>query len=490
MGAALIGIDVGATSIKAGAFDEGGELLALASRRNAPVPQDAARNWFVWDADKLWGDVAEATREVVAALPGGFAPRAVAVAGFGADGAPFGPDGVQRYPIISWHDTRTSDELAAIVDLVGERALYDLTGYHAYAMNSVCRWRWLAHNEPSALDGATWLMVPDIVAFQLSGEQRTDPTSASTTMAFDLARETWSGTLLDDLGIPAALPATPTLPGGRIGGVTPAAAAETGLPEGLPVVAAGHDAEIVALAAGTLPEGTALDVSGTWEIVMIRHERFEPETAFFEQGIDWEVDALPGRYLCLALMPSGSVVNWLRDLAYGSGSDWSALVADAAAAPIGAHGVTVLPAFVRGMGPYGRRVTGGSFEGLLTTTARADLARAVFESLCVQLRSQLRLLERLHLQPFERLRVCGGAQRNAFWLQLKADTTGCVAEAVDHEELTLLGAALLAGVGADVYGSAEEAVAATDRPPRMIEPDPSAAEAYRELLADVEELRL
>jgi sugar (pentulose or hexulose) kinase len=356
-------------------------------------------------------------------------------------------------------------------------------------MNTVCRWRWLARNEPAAVHDATWLMVPDIVAFRLCGEQRTDPTSASTTMAFDLAREEWSRTLLGELDVPASLPAALTAPGRPIGGVTPAAAAATGLPEGLPVVAGGHDAEIVALAAGTLPDGTALDVSGTWEIVMIRHERFEPETAFFEHGIDWEVDALQGRYLCLALMPSGSVVNWLRDLAYGAGSDWNALVADAAAAPIGAHGVTVLPAFVRGIGPYGRRVPGGSFEGLLTTTTRADLARAVFEALCVQLRSQLRLLERLHLQPLERLRVCGGAQRNAFWLQLKADMTGCVAEAVDHEELTLLGAALLAGFGAGVYGSVEEAVAAADRPPRAIEPDPSTAEAYRELLADLEELR-
>jgi xylulokinase len=130
----------------------------------------------------------------------------------------------------------------------------------------------------------------------------------------------------------------------------------------------------------------------------------------------------------------------------------------------------VIPAFVRGLGPYGRHAPGGSFEGLLTTTTRADLSRAVFEALCVQLRSQLHLLERLHGQAFTRIRVCGGAQKNPFWLQLKADTTGCVAEAVRHEELTLLGAALLAGIGAGVYASFDEAVAAGERPVREIEP--------------------
>jgi xylulokinase len=466
MPGALIGVDVGATSIKAGAFDEAGNLLALAVRPNGPVPQPGGAGWFTWDADHLWDDVASAVREVVQGLE----PLAVAVAGFGADGAPFSLDGTQRYPIVSWHDTRTTEDLLAIVEQVGERRLYDVTGYHAYAMNTLCRWRWLARNEPGALDGATWLMVPDIVAHRLCGVLRSDPTSASTTMAFDLAAGTWSGELIAAAGAPPALPAELTPPGTVLGTVTAAAADATGLPAGLPVVAGGHDAEVVALAAGSLPAGTALDVSGTWEIVIVRHDCFEPDDAFFEHGIDWENDALPGGYVCLALMPSGSVVNWLRDVAYPAGSDWRALVAEAEQSPAGANGVTMIPAFVRGLGPYGRHAPGGSFGGLLTTTTRADLARAVFEALCVQLRSQLHLLERLHGQPFTRIRVCGGAQKNPFWLQLKANTTGCVAEAVQHEELTLLGAALLAGVGAGVYASFDEAVAAGERPVREIEP--------------------
>jgi sugar (pentulose or hexulose) kinase len=76
------------------------------------------------------------------------------VTGFGADGAPFGPDGTQRYPVISWHDSRAADDLAAIADQVGERVLYDLTGYHCYPINTLCRWRWLGRNAPEALVAA------------------------------------------------------------------------------------------------------------------------------------------------------------------------------------------------------------------------------------------------------------------------------------------------------------------------------------------------
>jgi sugar (pentulose or hexulose) kinase len=483
---ALIGIDVGATSIKAGAFDASGELLALATRPNGPVPQDPARGWFVWDAERLWADVAAALREVSADVE----PLAVAVTGFGADGAPFGADGAQRYPVISWHDARAADDLAAIAEQVGERRLYDLTGYHCYPINTVCRWRWLGRHAPEVLEDATWLMVPDIVAFRLTGEQRTDATEASTTMAIDLAAGSFATGLLDELGVPTSLLAPLVAPGSPVGTVTEAAAAATGLPAGIPVCAAGHDGEAVAFAAGALPDGTALDVSGTWELVILRHERFEPNDAFFAHGIDWEADAVPGKFLCLALMPSGSVVNWLRDLAYGETADWRALVAEAEEAPIGARGVRVVPAFVRGMGPYAHRPQGGSIEGLQTTTARPELARAAFEGLCFQLRSSLQVLGRLHARPIERLRVTGGAQRNPFWMQLKADTTGCACEAVPHEELTLLGAALLAGVGSGVYASFEEAQAAAARVPTVIEPNSRAVAAYDELFAPLEPERV
>jgi sugar (pentulose or hexulose) kinase len=482
---ALVGIDIGATSIKVGAFDEHGELLALATRANAPVVQDAARGWFAWDAERLWADVASALREATA----GVEPVGVAVTGFGADGAPFSVDGTQRYPVISWHDARAEDELAAIVESVGERRLYELTGYHAYPINTLCRWSWLRRNAPEALEGTRWLMVPDIVAFRLTGEQRGDPTEASTQMAFDLAARDYSAELLAEAGVSPELLPPLVAPGGVVGHVTAEAAEATGLPAGIPVCAAGHDGETAAFAAGDLPDGTALDISGTWELVMLRHERFEPTDEFFAAGIDWEVDAVPGRFLCVALMPSGSVVNWVRDLAYDA-SGWDAIVAEAQAAPVGAHGVRVVPAFVRGMGPYARRPQGGSIEGLQTTSTRADLARATFEGLCFQLRAQLRVLGRLHQRPVDRLRVTGGAQRNPFWLQLKADTTGCACEAVPHEELTLLGAALLAGVGAGVYASFDEALAAAARPPRTIEPDAATAAAYDELFAPLEPERV
>ena len=68
----LVGIDVGATGIKAGLFDPQGRLVARASRRNAPRPQEGGHpDWLIWDGDEVWAQVCDALREVTAAAPSG-----------------------------------------------------------------------------------------------------------------------------------------------------------------------------------------------------------------------------------------------------------------------------------------------------------------------------------------------------------------------------------------------------------------------------------
>src|SRR5436305_598391 len=100
----LVGIDVGATGIKAGLFDPRGRLVARASRRNAPRPQvtpllsgegqgEGPGEGLIWDGDEIWRQVCVALREVTAGAPAGSALRGVAVTGFGAGGGGHGRRG-------------------------------------------------------------------------------------------------------------------------------------------------------------------------------------------------------------------------------------------------------------------------------------------------------------------------------------------------------------------------------------------------------------
>lgn len=479
---ALIGVDVGATSIKVAAFTSAGRQLALAKRDSQPRAQAGGPGveGLIWDSDELWARVAEALRELMAALPAGARPAAVAVSGFGADGAPFTTSGEQRYPVISWHDGRTVEQAAWLERMLGSEAIYSLTGYHVYPINTLARWRWLAENAPRALDGTTWLMVPDIVAYRLSGEIRSDPTSASTTMAYDLTRDAWAYELLRSAEIPESLMPRLTHPGETFGKVTAEVSAQTGLPEGTPVVTGGHDCEVGALIAGTRDETAFIDITGTWEILLVERKRFDPLKKLFESGIDWERHAVNDVFLCQSLMPAGSILNWLRGLLYPADS-WKSLINDARNAPAGAGGVMLLPSFVNGMGPFARRAPGGGLLGLRTSTTRGQLVRAGLEALCFQLRRQVEVLESAIGRRCLSLRVLGGAQQNDFWLQLKADVTGCLVEAIDIEEATALGAALLAGTGIGIFRSGREAVDQLHLPVRRFEPDPRQSSIYADL---------
>jgi L-fuculokinase len=422
------------------------------------------------------------------------------VTGFGADGTPMDADGRQLYPFISWHCARTVPQIGAVAAAIDPYEAYRITGYHNYPFNTINRLLWLREHAPRVLERAhRWLMMQDYIAYRLSGTFSTEVTIASTTMLLDLARRDWSPRMLEVAGVPASLFPPLSEAGAAVGEVTRQAAEATGLPAGLPVATGGHDCEIGMLGSGVAEPTTFVDITGTWEMLIAMQERFSPGREAFEKGIDVEAHAIPGKYLCQGLMPAGSVVEWVREQFYpGQAPDaaYEAMVAEATAEVPGSGDVFVLPAFVRGAGPFAADSALGALVGLTTQTRRAQVVRAAFESLCFQMRRQLEVIERassgeqgpVHHSPLtthhsphcERLRVLGGGQRNELWLQMKADVTGRPVEVLEHPEVTLMGVALLAGVGAGVFRDVPEAVASIEVPVAHLEPDSTAHRRYED----------
>ena len=481
----LLGIDIGATGIKVGAFDLAGRLVASASRPNGPRPQpEGEPGWLIWDADEIWQKVCAGCREVVAATEGS-AIRGVATTGFGADGVPLDANGERLYPFISWHDSRTAAQSEWLESRIAPERIYQITGYHNYPINTLNRLAWYRQCRPDVLEQtARWLQMQDYIAFRLSGEYATDVTIASTMMSLDLATRQWSGEMLEAGGIDPAIFAPLREAGAQIGAVTDSAAEETGLPLGAPVVTGGHDCEIATLGSGVNDPGTFLDITGTWEIILAVLSEFAPTEETRAAGLDFECHAVPGQYICQGLMIAGGVTEWVRERFYteAAGEEvYARMMADAAQCPIGAEGVLMLPSFVRGMGPAQRFEARGSLLGLTTVTSPGQVVRATLESLCYQLRQQTEALERHAGRVCERLRVVSGGARNPLWLQMKADVTGKTVEAPEVPEVTLLGVAILAGVGAGVYADVDEALGAIDVPLARFEPDAASHRRYSEL---------
>jgi len=481
----LMGIDLGATGIKAAVFGLDGKLVASASRRNGPIPQPGGEEgWLTWDADGIWDKVCRCTREVIGRLESPAQVKGVSVSGFGVDGAAVDENGNLLYPLSCWHDTRNMEETEWLVERIDPYELYEITGFHNYNMQTVNRLRWLVVHEPEVLKKAyRYLMTQDFLVNRLSGEFTTEITMASTTSILDIDEGRWSDRILETIGVDKSIFPDISRSGEKIGEVTPEASEMTGLPAGTPVATGGHDCEIGALGAGVTDPETFIDITGTWEMIIATLDGFTPNRALFDAGIDWERHCLPGRYLCQSLMIAGGVVEWVgANLFSGVPGEtlYETMVEEARNYGPGAGGVVVLPSFIRGAGPFRAFNSLGSILGLTTTTTRGQIIRAVFEATCYQLARQIRVIEENTGAVCKRIRTLGGAQKNEFWLRMKADVTGLPVEVTENPEVTLLGAAVLAGTGAGIYEDAEDALSRISFPMTVYEPDMDRHDAYRD----------
>jgi xylulokinase len=494
----LMGIDLGSTSLKAVVYDLAGRVAAHSSRPTEKHEQPGRPGSVVWLPEQIWGGVAEAIREAVAQLADPRAIRAVAVTGMGLDAVPLGEDGRWLYPFISWHDQRTLPQQQWWLEQVGNDRTFSAGGWPAWANNTALRMLWLAEHEPDIhTRTARWLLIEDFINYMLCGVQATDYSMASCTLLFDQRARTWSDGILTLAGISRNLLCDPRPSGTPLGEVTPQAAEATGLAAGTPVILGGHDHLCGALPVGAFRPGLALDVTGTWEIVMTVMPEPVLSAGLLASGVVVQSHVARGMFAAWGASVAGEMLEWYRR-EYGGdarrraetdgGADWDHLMESASAAAPGAGGVLFLPHMSGASCPVIDARSRGAFVGLTGRTSASDMLRAVIEGLDYQFLHIVSTMEAEMGFTAERFIAVGGAVRNRFWMQNKADVAGRPVEAPDVEEATPLGAAILAGIGAGLYRDEQDAFEQIYRPGPVYEPDLGRAALYREAYALYSEL--
>jgi xylulokinase len=160
--------------------------------------------------------------------------------------------------------------------------------------------------------------------------------------------------------------------------------------------------------------------------------------------------------------------------------DWEFLMADAAQSPAGARGVMFLPHMSGAGCPVvdGRSLAG--FVGLSNFVTQGDMLRAIIEGLDYQFLDIVKTMQGAGV-PFDKLVVVGGAVRNKFWMQNKADMVGLTIEVPAVEDATPLGAAMLGGIGVGLYRDEQDAFEQVWKPGTTFEPDSQLTARYAEL---------
>lgn len=455
---AVLGIDVGTTQVKVGAVTFAGRLLGIG---RAGYAVDRPRpGWAEQDPEAWWTAIVAATRDALAAAPPGTARavRAIAVVGQGPTTVCADADGRPLRPAISWLDTRAS----GLADTLG-RAI----GISPWQLGPLPHERWIATHAADLHAGVTtFLGAWDWVTLRLSGEaiRAVTPGSGQPTDA----------TLRAGGADPARF--------GRVVGwaepvglLRPGPAAELGLPPGIRVVAGGNDAFASFHGAGMTRPGDAVDTGGT--------------SGGFGVYADHPLE-LPGTYLAPAALPgtwilggamnaTGRALAWLGEVSGGPDGPvpMDRLIAEAAAVPPGAEGVIFLPYLSGERSPIWDPHARGVFAGLTVAHGRGHLARAVLEGAAFALRHVAEPILAAGV-PVRSMVVSGTTGATRAWSVMKADITGFPVAIPEVPETALMGATILAALGAGAWPDPVAAIGGMVRIAERIDPDPSHAGLY------------
>lgn len=481
---ALIGLDIGTSACKAVALDASGAVLARAS---ASYGMATPRPGWAEQDPALWEDAAADTIRAVAAELG----RDATVRGIGLSGQMHGlvaldaADRVLR-PAILWCDNRTAAECAAITEAVGgDDALLALTANRMLPGFTGGKIAWLRRHEP-ALHGRMrrFVLPKDLLRLRMTGEHATDVSDASGTGLFDVRRRSWSAPMLDAVGlrpdqVPVAVESHE-----RTGTLRPALAEAWGLPACVPVFGGGGDSVIQTTSMGVIDPGAAGVTLGTAGLVGASADRC-PEN----RGARLQVSCgnAPGRWHVMGVTLNGAgALSWWRDAlqpilpASVAAPSFAELVALADSVPPGAAGLAFLPFLMGERCPVVAPDARAAFVGLSQAHDLRHLSRALLEGVLLNLRAIMGVMSETGLR-FDRVRVSGGATASPVWLRLLADVLGReVATVAGAEEGGAYGAALVAGVGAGVWSSLEEALGAV-RENGCARPDAARARLYDRL---------
>lgn len=440
---AVLGIDLGTSQVKALVMTPDGEILGRgrAGYRVVSPGEGLAET----DPAEWWRATTAAVREALAD-----ASADIEVAAVGVDGQMHGvvladADGAAVRPGILWLDRRAEAEAARYGELPAE--LTRPLGNQASAGMAGPMLGWLAAHEVDALRAARWALQPkDWVRMRLTGLAATDPTDASGTLLFDLARGVWADGVIAALGLPAEkLP--PVLRATQVAGqLLPGPASELGLTPGIPVAVGAADTAAALYAAdlgeGDGREGWALLTVGTGGQWMVPEGEFRPAA-----GTNLFAAVGGGFYRLAPVQNAGVALDWVRGVL---GVSWQQLY-DTAWRPWRADTPVFLPYLAR---ERWDPATAGAWEGLSLGHERDDLLRGALEGVAFLLRRRLDDLRAAGHQP-EAVLLGGGGATHPAWRQLLADVLALPLHPGDTSWLSAAGAARVAAAAAGMEGTGE-----------------------------------
>jgi sugar (pentulose or hexulose) kinase len=487
----LLAIDVGTQSARALLFDAGGALIARERVVFEPPYHSPRAGWAEQDPAVYWKAACQACRRLWA-LPG-VRPQAVAGVALTTQRATVintDADGRPLRPAILWLDQRRTSGIPPIGGMWGLMFRAARVQPTVRYFQAEAEANWIRAHQPEVWARTErYLLLSGWLTHRLTGRFADSVGSQVGYIPFDYRRHRWAGPRdWKWQAVPVEQRMLPELepPTGTLGRITAAASEATGIPAGIPLIAAAADKACEVLGSGAFsPEVGAISY-GTTATINAVHDRYVEPLRF----IPPYPAALPGRFNLEVQVYRGFwMVNWFkeqfgleeRQRAEIEGLEPEALFDELVReVPPGSMGLMLQPYWSPGLRVPGPEAK-GAVIGWGDVHTRAHFYRAILEGLAYALREGRESIESRSGVPITQLRVAGGGSQSDAAMQITADVFGLPAVRPHTYEASGLGAAITAAVGLGFHADAETAVRAMTRPGEAFSPDPHRHTLYDEL---------
>jgi rhamnulokinase len=420
--AAVAAVDLGASGgrVMVGTVGPGTLTLDEVHRfANLPVSVGGTLHW----------DVLRLYAEILAGLRAAADRAHLASAGIDAWGVDYGlldSSGALLGNPVHYRDSRTDGVAARVLAKVPAAELYQITGIQQLPFNTLYQLT-AAAGSPQLDAAATLLLIPDLLAYWLTGQIGAEATNASTTQLYDVRARDWARSLIVRAGLPPHIFPDLRQAGDHAGMLTPEAVAAAGLTGPLPLIAVGsHDTASAVVAVPAQGRDFAYISSGTWSLVgmeldqPVLTEASRRANFTNEAGVDGRVRYL--RNVMGLWLLQESLRAWA---AAGQAADLAALLAEAAGLPALR---TVIdpddPVFLPPGDMPARIADACRRGGQPVPRSPAETVRCILDSLALAYRRAVRQVQELSGQQAGTVHVVGGGARNELLCQLTADACG------------------------------------------------------------------
>jgi gluconokinase len=484
--AVYIGVDIGTTSTKTVAYDEGGRLLAEQSEGydlHSPHP-----GWAEQDPEEIFEAILNTRARVVEAVKEqthgevrgvSFSASMHTLMGLDSDGRPL-------TDCITYADNRATEQAARIRAEIDWPDIHRRTGTPVHPMSPLTKLLWFREQDPDTFDrAARWVSFKEYVFHRLFGEYVVDYSIASASGLFNLGSLDWDAGVLEMLGLPGEKLSRPVPTTHVVEGLKSGCAERLGLDRGTPFVVGANDGVLANLGVGATQPGIVGCSIGTSGAVreVVTQPQIDDGRKLFCYALTEDRWVMGG-----PINNGGIALRWARDtllsdlwfMAHDQGRDDHEIVEEMASEiPAGSGGVLFLPYLTGERAPHWNADASAVFFGLTLEHRREHLLRAVMEGVIYQMHSVERALAAVAGEPLE-IRATGGFARSALWRQIMADVFGREIAFPDSYESSCWGAALLGMYALGAIDSLDAAKQMTNIPTRH-RPNENNVRVYKEL---------